>query len=1028
MKRKKKFALGLGIFLGIYALVGFLLIPVIAKSIVPDKLSAALNRPVTIENIAFNPFALILAVEGFTIREADGEKIFAAFDELYINLQISSAVKLGPVIKEARLTRPYLRLARLSDNTFNFSDLVGEGEESEEEEAKPEQADAEKKPLRFSLHQVQIIEGEVVFDDEVVDITHRFAPLNFDLPKLSSFEADIDTFSQPRLTGRVNNTDITIATRTKLFIDSMETIVDIDMKGLRLPHYFPYAPEDIGFEVADGSLDIQTSVSLKRGADQDLSIEASGRASLSELLLVDDTGGHLFSLAGLEMVLAPSTPLQKDIRLSSVILDDPHLTVIRDAGGTIYLTTVGAGASSEKEGDAGQELDVGTRENGMQISDGPEATERQTDSPFIVAVDKFRINNGRVDYRDFAAPSGGDPPVEMVIGDIALSVDDFRSAPEQTASVELSAGVNQTAGIELAGTFGISPLSADIHLEARDIDPSWGQPYVPESIRLAIAGGAFHLTADAKAGSMADGALSASVTGNASLDELSVLDRDYGTDLLTLHSFSVDGIDVSHNPAAVRIDEILIDGLSHELVRQEDGRLNLARIFGGNAGKESSGSESTGDAEPAGEEASAAEQTDEEKKDTDAPASSLVPFPVAINEIRLQDASVNFTDHHVRPNFSTRLDLTEGSVKGLTSESFEGADLKIQGTVDRQSPIDISGRINPLLAEPLVDIDFTLDNMELSPLSPYSGAYIGNAIEKGKLKLNLAYRIEEKNLRAKNQILLDQFSLGRRVDSPDAITLPVGLAIALLKDRRGEINLDIPVSGRTDDPRFSVAKIIVQSLVNIMTKAATSPFALVGSLVGGGEELRYIEFVHGLAMLDEDSEKRVSAVEELLYQRPELNLEMTGYVDVKQDRAALKTLALERELKTLKWVDTGAEKDDDVGGTAEMTLSEEEYGAYLQKLYEMKVLANTDAEAEAKPLSDESLTREEMTESIRQQIRIPDAALGLLSRQRAQAVRNHILMKGRIDGGRLFILRAESLSPEKANKDFAEARVELGLK
>ncbi len=997
MNRKKKVALGIGIFLCVYALVGFLLIPVIAESIVPDKLSAALDRPVTIENISFNPFALSLTVEGLSIREADESEVFAAFETFYVNLQIRSIVALGPVIREVRLTRPYVRIARRPDNTFNFSDLAGD---SDKEETKPKETDAEKQLFRFALNQVQIIEGEVVFDDEAVNVSHRFAPLNFELPRLSSFEGDMDVFSQPRLTGRINNTDIAVSTRTKLFIDSLETIVDIDMKGLNLSHYFPYAPEDIGFEITDGSLDIQTSVSLKRKADQDLTLEASGRAVVSDLLLVDDTGDALFSLSGLEMVLAPSAPLEKDIRLSSIVLEKPHLRVIRNAGGTVNLTTMGPGAASESE---------------------------KTDSPFVVAVDKFGLHKGRVDYRDFAAPSGGDSPVDMAIGDMTLSVEGFSSAPGQSASVEFAGTVNQTADIDMKGTFGVSPLSAKVRLEAKDIDLSWGQPYVPESIRLAIAGGAFHLTADAKAESTTEGALSASVTGNALLEDLSVLDRDHGTDLLMLHSFSVNGIDVRHNPAAVRIDEILIDGLSHELVRQEDGRLNLARIFGGNAKKESSGNESIRDAEPVDEAADAAEPTLEENGDRDVSASSLVPFPVAINEILLQDASVNFTDRHVTPHFSTRLDLTGGSVKGLTSESPEGADLEIQGTVDRQSSIDISGRINPLLANPLIDVAFTLDNMELSSLSPYSGQYIGNVIGKGKLNLDLAYHIEEKNLQAENQILFDQFTLGRKVDSPDAINLPVGLAIALLKDRSGEINLDIPLSGRTDDPRFSVAKIIVQSLMDIMTKAATSPFALVGSLVGGGEELRYIEFVHGLAMLDEDSEKKVSAVEELLYQRPELKLEITGYVDVEQDRAALKEQALERELKTLKRVDTGTEKDDDAGAAEEMSLSEEEYGAYLQKLYEMKVLANPDAEPETKPLSDESLTREEITAAILDRIRVPDAALRLLGRQRAQTVKEYILAKGRIDGGRLFIHEAESLSPGKANEDFAETRVELGL-
>jgi len=404
--------------------------------------------------------------------------------------------------------------------------------------------------------------------------------------------------------------------------------------------------------------------------------------------------------------------------------------------------------------------------------------------------------------------------------------------------------------------------------------------------------------------------------------------------------------------------------------------------------------------------------------ETGAPsASQALSFPLTINGIRLQDLSVNFTDRHVTPNFSTRLDLTEGSVKGMTSESFEGADLMIKGAVDQQAAIDISGRINPLLTNPLVDVTFGLYNLELSPLSPYSGAYIGNAIEKGKLNLGLSYQIAEKQLQAQNHILLDQFTLGHKIDSPDALNLPVGLAIALLKDRSGEINLDIPVSGRTDDPRFSVGKIIIQSLTNIMTKAATSPFALAGMLVGGGEELQYIEFAHGLASLSEESTKKLTAAEELLFQRPALNLEMTGYVDVE-----------EHELKTLKWTETGPKKEKDLIATTEVELSDEEYETYLGKLYEKKVLANPDAEPEAKPLSDKTLTRAEMTAAILLQIQIPDAALGLLSRQRAQAVKEYILAQGRIDGRRLFILEAQTLSPKQTNGSFADARVELGLR
>lgn len=1030
MNKKQKLALVIGILTGIYALVGFVLIPVVAKSIVPDKLSAALHRPVTIDNIAFNPFALSLTVEGLRIGEPRGPDIFVAFGQLYVNLGFGSAVKLGPVIKEIRLTQPYVRVARHSDNTFNFSDLLAK---NDNDETTPAETATEKKPFRFALHRVQVIDGEVVFDDKAADITHRFSPLNFELPKISSFKSDIDMFSQPMLTGRVNDTDIAIAARTKPFLDSLETIVDIDVKGLRLPHYFGYAPQDIGFEVTNGGLDITSSLSIKRDADQKLLLEVSGRAILSGLELVDDAGDLFFSMAALDITMAPSAPLENNIHLKSIIIDAPHLHVVRGSDGTVNLATLGPGAAANADEDKA-ETENEDEMAGMAADATetiiPEAPEAEAPSPpLVLAVDEIRLNAGRLDYRDFAAPSAGDVPITMVLGDITLSVDGFGLAPEQSASVEFTGTVNNTADIGLTGSFGITPLSGDMNLKITGLNTSWGQPYMPESIRLAIAGGSLDLTADAGVETTPDGELAASVIGMVSLTDFSVLDRDLGNDVLNIRLFSINGIDVRHNPTAIRIDDILLDGLSHQIIRQEDGALNLVRIFGAGTQKTTAKEESAEKAEGAVVPASPDESAPGAGETVAPSASSALPFPVAINEIRLQDLSVNFTDRHVTPNFSTRLELIEGSVKGLTSESFEGADLMIKGAVDQQAVIAISGRINPLLADPLIDVAFELHNLELSPLSPYSGAYIGNAIEKGKLHLDLGYRITEKQLQAKNQILLDQFTLGHKTDSPDALNLPVGLAVALLKDRSGEINLDIPVSGRTDDPRFSVGKIIIQTLTNIMTKAATSPFALAGMLVGGGEELQYIEFAHGLSIIGEESAQKVKAIEELLFQRPELNLEITGYADVEKDRTALAETSLEHELKTLKWTETRQNKDKDrITTAAQVTFTDEEYEEYLRKLYAKEVLSNPEAESEAKPLSDKTMTRAEMTAAILRQIKIPDAALGLLSRQRAQAVREYILAQGRIDARRLFIMEAQTLSPKEKNADFADARVELGLR
>ncbi|MCB9495085.1 MAG: DUF748 domain-containing protein [Desulfobacteraceae bacterium] len=167
-------------------------------------------------------------------------------------------------------------------------------------------------------------------------------------------------------------------------------------------------------------------------------------------------------------------------------------------------------------------------------------------------------------------------------------------------------------------------------------------------------------------------------------------------------------------------------------------------------------------------------------------------------------------------------------------------------------------------------------------LPPYSGKFIGKAIQKGQLNLDLDYKIDQRKINAENKVFLDQFELGRTIENKDATNLPVGLAVSLLKNRKGEINLDIPVSGSFDDPKFRVGKVIVDVLKNLVVKAASSPFSLVASIAGGGEEIKYIEFLKGTTEFDPKSVKRLEAVEKILFERPGLNLDIKGYCDTKK--------------------------------------------------------------------------------------------------------------------------------------------------
>ena len=202
-----------------------------------------------------------------------------------------------------------------------------------------------------------------------------------------------------------------------------------------------------------------------------------------------------------------------------------------------------------------------------------------------------------------------------------------------------------------------------------------------------------------------------------------------------------------------------------------------------------------------------------------------------------------------------------------------------------------------------MDLKASFKDMELSSAAPYFDKYIGYTVEKGKLSFDVQYLIEKRKLDSKNTIFVDQLTLGNRVESPDATKLPVKLAIALLKDRSGQIKLDIPVTGSLDDPQFSIWRIVLKVIMNLLTKAATAPFALIGSLFGGGEDLGYVEFDYGSTTSTDANLKKVDDLAKALQDRPSLNLDITGHVDMERDRESLKQYLLQKKVKAQKLKD-----------------------------------------------------------------------------------------------------------------------------
>jgi hypothetical protein len=333
----------------------------------------------------------------------------------------------------------------------------------------------------------------------------------------------------------------------------------------------------------------------------------------------------------------------------------------------------------------------------------------------------------------------------------------------------------------------------------------------------------------------------------------------------------------------------------------------------------------------------------------------------------------------------------------------------------------IEGRINPLRKELFADIKADLKNMEVPPLTPYAGTYLGYAMEKGKLSFSLEYHIAQKKLEAKNNIFVEQLTLGEKVDSPKETKLPVGMIISLLKDRKGEIRLDIPVSGATDDPDFNVWNLFLRELERLLAKAATSPFALLGSKAGG-EELGYVEFDYGAVEMNEQSRKKLDALVNVISDRPALKLEIAGYVDPGNDGEALKRERMKGLIAAEKMEELSQKKDQPVS-PGSVQISATEYPVYLKKAYlHGKFSKPRNVVGIAKDLTDG-----EMEKLLLDSIQIHDDDLRQLASQRARAAMDAIMRSQTIEPERAFLVEPSSLRPEQKDK-LKNSRVDFSLK
>ena len=601
----------------------------------------------------------------------------------------------------------------------------------------------------------------------------------------------------------------------------------------------------------------------------------------------------------------------------------------------------------------------------------------------------------------------------FTLSNTSLSLSNLNGPKFTPAALRFASTFNKTSPLKVNGSITTNPFhykgSVNIaRLPLRDFEA-----YFPSNLNVFILGG----TADTSMNidiALKDGKPTGTFKGRAGIRGFHAIDSIEEEDLLKWESLQLDDIQGNLEPFSLALHEIALNGVYSRIIIRKDGTLNLQNLVQKEEKKPDT-------QPPAATAAKPAEQP---------PASASIPAPqtpaaakkhIRVDAVTIQGGTLAFTDNHLPQRFATVFYNLGGKVSGLSPEDAKFAEVDLRGNLENHSPLQITGLINPLRDDLFVDLKVAFQDIELSPITPYSGTFLGYEVEKGKLSLELKYKIDKKQLVSENKIFIDQFTFGEKVNSDKATKLPVKLGLALLKDRKGEIHLDVPVTGRTDDPKFSIWKLVFQVLQNLLVKAVTSPLALLSSMSGGGQDFSAIQFDHGQSIITATEKQKLGALAKILLDRPALKIELKGYVDRDKDTEGYRTELLSRKLKNEKFLALSKAGTITEGEKAEsINVLPEEYATYLKAVY--------NKEKFPKPRNIIGLVKDlppdEMKKLIITNTVIGEAELQTLARERVVAISNYLVSDGKVSAERIFQKNDDIFkAPEKDTQ--TKSRVEL---
>lgn len=940
MKRVTKIALAVLIptsLVGGYLSAGFYVLPYWLKKHLPELIKNETGLQASLNSASFNPLSFKLTVQGFEISKLSRfEKL-----DLQLNLHESIATKTL-VIDHIIFETPVFNLEKNQDGTLNITSLFSN--------SKPEQTETQIFPLIIKSFTVS--QGQFSFQDG--KISEQISPLNLTITNFGTVETTPAKFNLTTLWQNVG--DVTL--NGEFLFSTLVTKGTASFKQVSLPNLLKLIPqtqieltgngelflnfqfemkEDLPkFEITNGALSLTDLTYQKQLKLQKLALENFSFDNTSNQLQLKNIAVNAleFSMNSKRLTL-PTLTLNElsfnlqnqNLTFNSLVfnalcfnqgaaqLDLPNLTVsnasfslskkqfdtaqislqnaqlfdtshntllfklpefaLKKLALDLNKKTFFVDAIQAKNADVKVWLNPNGELNYQTLLPEDESRVESEKAQGNETSEAFwGIKVANVELEDFSATFEDKTlsiPATININPLTLKLTELSNEAGAKLPFELRTGINDSGALHLKGRAGLNPLMAQTEVNVKSLGLEKFQSYIDKFAHLDLIKGVFNLDGKLDIAKGQQGELDIKFKGNTGIARLITRDQKQNKDLLKWDNLTLKNVEADVLAQRYSASALLIEKPYARVVIDKNKTLNFADILI--------------DSKPE-------PSTRKNKKD----ASPDISF--TLDKLKISNGSSSFADLSLILPFSAEIRGLEGGAAGISSKHEATINLNLKGNAYDLAPVDIQGKIQPFIGDYKAALKFK--GMPLPLMSSYMAEFAGYKFEKGKLSLGMNYEVINGELNATNNLKMEQIELGEKIENPHAIDAPIDLAITLLKDMDGTINLNLPITGSLNDPQFSFSGIVTDALLNVISKTITSPFQAIASLLGTDEDLSAVQFSAGSAELNEWQKPKVDNLAKVLRERALLKIEIRGTAFESQDWEFLRDEVLIERLKALR--------------------------------------------------------------------------------------------------------------------------------